>query len=141
MKRLNTQLESEAAEFFVLANLLLNKIPSHKNYTRHKDYDIIATNPATNRLARIQVKSRFRLNAPGFLISNFNSDFVVFCKLNRSLKESTPHGIPEYYIFPTRLVEKSMVRNSSWEKCYLKDIPDCSKYHNNWKLIETFLSK
>ncbi len=86
MARLNTQSESEAAEFFVLANLLLQKIPSHKNYTRHADYDIIATNLFTNKLAKIQVKSRYRLNANGFPISNLNSDFVVFCKLNRSIR-------------------------------------------------------
>ncbi len=54
MARLNTQLESEAAEFFVLANLLLHKIPSHKNYTRHADYDIIATNLLTTSLQKFK---------------------------------------------------------------------------------------
>lgn len=137
MSRINTQLESEAAEFLVLANLLLNKIPSYKNYSRHKDYDIIATN-GSDKMARIQVKSRFRIGAPGFLISNFNSDFVVFCKLNRS-KTGNDHGEPEYYIFPSKLVEASAAKNSSWGKCYLKHISNYDQYKNNWKQIESAL--
>jgi hypothetical protein len=137
--RLNTQLESEAAEFLVLANLLLNKVPSHKNYTRHKDYDIIATNPINNKLAKIQVKSRYRLNAWGFPINNFNSDFVVFCRLNRKMKEKQESKEPEFYIFPTKLVKQNTKLAGGWNKCMVSKIPSYEKYHMNWKLITSFL--
>jgi hypothetical protein len=140
MARLNTQLESEAAEFFVLANLMLNKIPSYKNYTRHKDYDMIATNPSNNKLARIQVKSRYRLKASGFLINNFESDFVVFCKLNRSIKFGMKDEQPEYFIFPTMVIEKAITPRSKWGKVYLKDISNSDFYYNKWQLIQDFLT-
>jgi hypothetical protein len=141
MARRNTQLEAEAAEFFVLANLMLNKIPSHKNYTRHKDYDIIATDPANNRLARIQVKSRYRLNAAGFPISNFNSDFVVLCRLNRSIKDGIENKDPDYYIFPTQLVKDNMDITSSWNKFHIRRIKNLNDYYMNWQLIDDFLQK
>jgi hypothetical protein len=135
MARLNTQLEAEAAEFFVLAHLLLNKVFAHKNYTRHKDYDIVAVNPANNKMVSIQVKSRFRIGATGFPISNFNSDFVVFCRLNRSLDENKGHGDPDFYIFPTKLVEKHINATSSWQKFYVNQLPKNEQYYENWSLI------
>lgn len=138
-QRLNTQLESEAAEFLVLANLLLQKIPSHKNYTRHKDYDIIATNPANNKLAKIQVKSRYRLNAWGFPISNFNSDFVVFCRLNRKMKDKQENKEPEFYIFPTKLIQQNTAMAGGWNKCMVTRIKCYDKYYMNWNLIYRFL--
>jgi|SRR5882724_1405339 len=101
MGRLNTALESEAAEFLVLANLLLRKIPSFKNYTRHSGYDLVATNPDTNRLAKIQVKSRYQVNANGFPIKNFNSDFVIFCRLNKN-KEGEITKEPEFFYPPNK---------------------------------------
>ena len=77
MPRQNTTLESEGAEFLVLAHLLIQGIPSYKTYTNMAGYDITATNPEKNRSARIQVKSRWRTGAEGFIIKNFDCDFVV----------------------------------------------------------------
>ncbi len=138
MSRLNTQLESESAEFFVLATLLLHKIPSFKNYTKHSDYDVIATNLENNKLAKIQVKSRYRKGANGFPIKNFNSDFVVYCRLNRSLTDDS-HEDPEYWVFPTKLVQDNISSSSTWQKFYLKQIPDLDKYYMNWSLIKKYL--
>ena len=138
MSRLNTQLESEAAEFFVLATLLLQKIPAFKNYTKHSDYDLIATNLESNRLAKIQVKSRYRKGANGFPIKNFNSDFVVYCRLNRSLKDDV-HSDPEYWIFPTELVKRGIDTSSSWQKFYINKVLDLEKYYMNWQLIKKYL--
>jgi hypothetical protein len=64
MSRLDTKLESEGAEFLVLGQLLVARIPTYKTYTNMPGYDLVATNPDTNRAARIQVKSRWRTGAP-----------------------------------------------------------------------------
>lgn len=45
MPRLDTKLESTGAEFLVLGNLLLQRIPTYKTYTNMPGYDLIATNP------------------------------------------------------------------------------------------------
>jgi hypothetical protein len=63
MPRQDTRLEAEAAEFLVLGQLLLNRIPRYKAYTRMPSYDLVATNPERNRVARIQVKSRWATGA------------------------------------------------------------------------------
>jgi hypothetical protein len=44
--------------------------PAHKTYTNMPGYDLVATNPDRNKAARIQVKNRWRTNAPGFAIKN-----------------------------------------------------------------------
>ncbi len=86
MARLNTRLESEGAEFLVLGNLLIEGIAAYKTYTNMPGYDLVATNPENRTSARIQVKSRWRTNAPGFLISNFDCEFVVLSRLNRGVR-------------------------------------------------------
>ena len=58
MAKQRTTLESEGAEFLVLAQLLIQRIPAYKTYTNLPGYDLVATWPDTNRIARIQVKSR-----------------------------------------------------------------------------------
>src|SRR5216683_7607400 len=57
--RLDSRLEAEGAEFLVLGYLLLEGINAHKTYTRYPGFDLIASNPATGRSCRIQVKSRW----------------------------------------------------------------------------------
>lgn len=89
MARQDTKLESIGAEFLVLGQLLIHRIASYKTYTNMPGYDLVATHPENNASARIQVKSRWRTGAPGFLINNFNCDFVVVVKLNRGKKDGT----------------------------------------------------
>lgn len=139
MARLDTRLESEGAEFLVLGNLLLERISTYKTYTNMPGYDLVATNPEKNTSAKIQVKSRWRTNAPGFLISNFNCDFVVFCRLNRGNKAG--NGTvqpPEYFIIPVEIV-KTAPRSQSWGKILLRDIPNVEQYADRWDLIREFL--
>ena len=81
--RRDTKLESEGAEFLVLGRLLLEKISAFKIYTNFPEYDLIATNAEKNISARIQVKSRYQTNWDGFIIKNFDCEFVVFVALNR----------------------------------------------------------
>ena len=141
MPRQDTRLEAEAAEFLVLGQLLLNRIPSYKTYTRMPGYDLVATNPEQNRVARIQVKSRWATGASGFLIKSFISDFVVVVKLNRG--RTNVGGVvtaPEYFVFPTPIVQ-NVCRTESWSKAYFKDIDRCDDYRDAWPLIGEFLSK
>jgi hypothetical protein len=141
MPRLDTRLEAEAAEFLVLGQLLLNRIPSYKTYTRMPGYDIVATSPERNRSARIQVKSRWITGASGFLIKGFDSDFVVVVKLNRGRVGGG--GVvtnPDYFVFPTNVVQRAC-RTNSWSKAEFKDIEQCDTYKDAWGLIAKFLSE
>jgi len=49
MPRQDTKLEAEGAEFLVLGQLLLQRIPTYKTYTNMRGYDLVATNPETNK--------------------------------------------------------------------------------------------
>ena len=139
MARQNTRLESEGAEFLVLGNLLIQGIPAYKTYTNMAGYDIIATSPDQNSAARIQVKSRWRTKADGFIIKNFECDFVVIAKLNRGAKDGMDDVFPpEYYVLPVEFV-KSLPRTKNWGKITFRNIPDFESYKDRWELITEFL--
>jgi hypothetical protein len=140
-KRLNTRLESEAAEFLVLGHLLLLRIASYKTYTNLRGYDLVAIKPESDGVARIQVKSRWQSDADGFPIKNFECDFVVFARLNRGKKGSvSKERPPEFFVFPCEVV-KAACRGGNWSKVYLRDIEDPGQYRDAWKLIDAFLSR
>jgi hypothetical protein len=109
VKRRDTRLESEGAEFLVLGNLLIQGILSYKTYTNMPGYDIVATNPEKNTSLKIQVKSRYQTDRDGFIINNLDSDFVVLVALNRGYpsKKKTEDGVrdPEFYIFPIEYIK------------------------------------
>ena len=90
MPRRDTRLEAQGAEFLVLGQLLVEGIQAYKAYVNMPGYDVVAVNPeAQSRpVARISVKSRWRASARGFLINNFDSDFVVVVKLTRRAQKS-----------------------------------------------------
>ena len=44
-QRMDTRLESEAAEFLVLGHLLTAGMEEHKAYTRFPGFDVLALNP------------------------------------------------------------------------------------------------
>jgi hypothetical protein len=139
MARLNTRLESEGAEFLVLGNLLIEGIAAYKTYTNMPGYDLVATDPENKTSARIQVKSRWRTNAPGFLINNFDCEFVVVCRLNRGSKDGK--GIikaPEFFVFPTAFL-RNVPRSESWGKIMLRHIPELESYRERWDLIRELL--
>lgn len=141
MPRLDTKLESEGAEFLVLGQMLVQRIPTYKTYTNMPGYDLVATNPDTNRSARIQVKSRWRTGAPGFLISNFECEFVVVVRLNRGRKGGGGTVLPpEFFVFPVEAVQ-AVHRPGTWSKVFFKDFHDLEPYRDNWALIEAFLAK
>ena len=89
MPRRDTRLESVGAEFLGLGELLIRGIPTHKTYTNTPGYDVVAVDPERNSVARISVKSRWNTDATGFIIKNFDCDFVVIAKLNRGTTKAT----------------------------------------------------
>ena len=139
MPRQDTKLESEGAEFLVLGQLLINRIPAYKTYTNMPGYDVVATNPEKNTSARLQVKSRWDTNARGFLINRFDTDFVVLVKLNRGSRKGNADILnPQYYVFPVEVIE-SAHRKEKMPKVVLKDISELEQYENNWESISIFL--
>ena len=140
MARQNTKLESEGAEFLVLGQLLIHGISTYKTYTNMPGYDLFATHPEKETLARIQVKSRWRTGAPGFIIRNFDCDFVVVVKLNRGKKDGTGEvRNPEYFVFPVAVI-KEIPRTDKWGRVNFRKIPDVEKYRDRWDLIGDFLA-
>jgi len=114
-------------------------------------YDLVSTDPEKNTSARIQVKSRWATDFDGgFLISNFECDFVVFVALNRGYRHAkakrlqqgeTGRKPPDFYVFPTEIARQAIYVKSSWGKAFLNAIPGVSSYRDNWKLIGDFLSR
>lgn len=141
MARQNTQLESEGAEFLVLGQLLVQGIPSFKAYHGFAGYDLVATNPDTNRAARIQVKSRWRTGAEGFIIKRFDCDFVVVVLLNRGSKDGAGEvKPPQFFVLPTAVVHAAATKHSSgWGKISWRQIDRFVEYEDKWHFIEDFL--
>ena len=138
---MNTKLEAEGAEFLVLGQMLVQRIVTHKTYTNMAGYDLLAANPETNRAARIQVKSRWRTGAPGFLISNLDCEFVVVVRLNRGRKDGGGVVLPpEFFIFPIDVI-RSVHQPGDWSKVMFKDLEDLEQYRDNWALIEKYLKR
>jgi hypothetical protein len=125
MSRQNTQLESAGAEFLVLGHLMVEGIPSFKSYTNTKGYDLISTNPEKNRSVRIQVKSRYRTKAEGFIINDFGCDFVVIVLLNRGDKHGkVAPSDPDYYVVPVDIVKALPRTSGGWGKISFSKFPD-----------------
>jgi len=145
MPKLNTRLEATGAEFLVLGNLLLRKVEAHKAYTNFPGYDLLAMNPAKQKVCRVQVKSRYYSTDKAFDIKNFDSDFVVFVGLDRGSKQQKSKkdttslvNVPKYYIFPTELM-KQVATKCDRPKVRFSKIPNVDSYFNNWNLILEYL--
>lgn len=135
MPRQNTRIEAEGAEFLVLGQLLIAGIAAYKAYTNMKGYDLVATNPDANTSARISIKSRWRAGAEGFIIKNFECDFVVLVKLNRGPAKILP---VEYYVLPVADVS-ALPRTKDWGKVAFSSIKNLQRYREQWPLIREFL--
>lgn len=147
-KRLDTRLESEGAEFLVLGQLLIAGVDATKAYRNFVGFDLYAANPAASKACRIQVKSRWATDHDGgFPIKNLGSDFVVFVALNRGYRyrRKNPHsddGIrpPEFFVFPTPVVEAAKDPKSKWGKAFLRRMEDPNQYRDRWDLVRSFLA-
>jgi hypothetical protein len=104
-------------------------------------YDLLATNPNRNRAARIQIKSRWKTKAKGFIIQNFDCDFVIVVKLNRGAKNGKADILPpEYFVLPAD-VAKALPRTERWGRISFSNIPELESYRENWGLIRDFLNQ
>lgn len=144
-ERLDTKLESDAAEFLVLGRLLLERIPTYKAYVNYPGYDLIAVDQEAKTSARIQVKSRFRTDWDGFIIKNRQCDFVVFAALNRGFarpKKKGGDGIkePEFYVLPIDYVNAVRDPKNKWGKIVKNRLANIEQYRNAWGLIRDFLN-
>lgn len=143
MKRLDTTIESEGAEFLVLGQLLIAGIPSYKAYTRNTGYDLIAVNPPENTSARLEVKSRWASDAHWNMGMKEEgaTDFYVFVRLNRGnryrQRTSTPSR-PQFFVIPTAIADA--LPKTGWGQARLKHLPDLESYEDRWDLIESFLT-
>jgi hypothetical protein len=149
-RRQDTKLESEGAEFMVLGLLLIEKINCFKSYTRFAGYDLTAVNPTSGKSARIQVKSRWATDYDrSFPIKNFDSDFVVLVALNRGYRFRKSKRIsdlnagrkpPQFYCFPTGIVQKAQNQGDKWGKVHINKIKNLSVYEEAWSLIRDFIA-
>src|SRR5664279_324257 len=135
MMRLDSSLENVGAEFLVLGNLLIEKIQAFKAYNNFPGYDIVATNAQKHSSCFIQVKSRWATDASGFLIRNFDCDFVVVVLLNRGYRKSRkrqPDDLgrrePVFYVLPAKIVKDAQHKDSNWGKVYLRHIDQRDQY-------------
>lgn len=145
-KRRDTKLESDAAEFLVLGRLLLEGVLTYKSYVNYPGYDLVAVNPDKNTSARIQVKSRYRTDWDGFIIKNFECDFVVFVALNRGYakpKKNGDNGIsePAFYVLPISYVRAVRDPKNEWGKITRSRLKGIERYRDNWDQIKKFLNQ
>lgn len=145
--RRDTKLESEGAEFLVLAHLLIEGMSAYKCYVNLPGHDLTVVNHETGRTAKIQVKSRWSAGSASFPIKNFNCDFVAFVGLNRRAddkvgrKGSAKNESPKIYMFPVNIVREHHDTSSSMHKVHINRIPDLESYRDNWKLVRDFLGR
>ena len=149
LKRLDSRLEAEGAEFLVLAYLLIEGVQAIKAYTRYPGYDLIATDPDHGTSCRIQVKSRWATDYDrGFPLSDLDTDFVVLVALNRGYRykrqktddASAGRHAPELYVFPIGLLKPMVQTSGGWSKVNLRNVPDAESYKDRWDLIKDHLS-
>ena len=145
MKRLDTKLEAEAAEFLVLGRLLLERIVAFKAYVNFPGYDLIAANPDKARTAKVQVKSRYRTDWDGFIINNKDCDFVVFVALNRGYakpKSTGDTGVkePEFYVMPISYVIEVHDPKNKWGKIVRNRLVNIEQFKDRWDLISKALN-
>lgn len=139
MARQDTQLQAAGAEFLVLGQLLCDGVSAFKSYTNMKGYDLVAVNPEKNVSARIQVKSRWKTKAEGFIIKNFDCDFVVIALLNRGSKDGKAEKKPpEFFVLPVDIAKK-LPRTEGWGKVSFSKFPELEIYRDRWDLIRNFL--
>jgi len=139
LARSDTTLNSAAAEHLVLGHLLMAGVSAYKAYGNQPGFDLIATNPAEGKTARVQVKSRYPTGAGGFPLRVADGfDFLVFVRLNRGNRRHPMPSPPIFYVFPSDVIQAAH-RPGSFSKVVLRDIPNNDDYRDRWDLIASFL--
>ncbi len=132
--RQDTKLPAQGAEFLVLGHLLVEGLHAYLMYRNMPGFDVLVVNPDKGLQARVSVKSRWRARADGFIIRNFDSDFVIVVKLNKGALE--PRS-PEFFVIPTN--ELRRLKSSGWGKLNFNAIPAFNSYLNAWNRIRDFI--
>jgi hypothetical protein len=157
VRRRDTRLEAEGAEFLVLGSLLAEGISAWKAYTNFPGYDILAGDIGRQRICRIQVKMRYETGARGFPIGNFDCDFVCFVRLNRGTRPRRTRAtdvrrirpdplserpVPEIYVLPRRVVKAAWLPGAPFGSggVLLANISNPDRYLHAWDQIKTFLA-
>lgn len=148
VKKQDTKLESEGAEFLVLGHLLIEGISAYKAYINFPGYDLTAVNPETKRVARIQVKSRWATDYDtSFPLKNLDCDFVIHVALNRGYRYGKKNNIkdngiksPTFYIFPIDIISQAR-KEVGWNKVQIKKVKELETYIDNWSLIKQYLNQ
>ena len=130
-----------------MGNLLVEGIFCYKAYVNFPGYDLIATNPESQKIARIQVKSRWATDYDkSFPIKNFDCDFVVHVALNRGYRfskrgraDDSGKRAPEFYVLPVNVVKAAQNVGDKWGKVTITNIPAIEGYKDNWGSIALFL--
>jgi hypothetical protein len=145
----DTRLEAEGAEFLVLGSLLAEGISAWKAYTNFPGYDIVAGDPTSRKLCRIQVKSSYNTGFHRFPIKNFDCDFVCFVQLNRGYstpRKSGNDGVrpAEIWVLPIAAVQGVKREKLAWGySITLSRLGDRDelerRYLVNWDLVKKFL--
>lgn len=137
--RRDTHTEAHGAEFLVLGTLMALGIPSYIAHSRTPDFDVLATNPANGKLARVQVKSRWESDAISFPISSLNTDFVVVVLLRRGTKEfSTLAFDPQFFVLSVDQLAK-VKRRGAMGTTTMRKIPGFPASRDAWRVIRQFL--
>lgn len=96
---------------------------------------------------RIQVKSRWATDYDGgFLIRNFDTDFVAFVELNRGYRYSrkgrseSGRKARRVFVFPVSVVRDAQSKTSTWGKVFLRSIDDVESYLDSWEQVRASLS-
>ncbi len=148
LKKQDTTLESEGAEFLVLGLLLIEGISAYKAYINFPGYDLTAVDPETRKVARIQVKSRWATDYDtSFPLKNLDCDFVVHVALNRGYRFRKKDSAEEYgtrppvfYVFPIEVAAKAR-EEKGWNKVRIRKIENLETYIDNWAQIKDYLAK
>lgn len=142
-QRLDSKIQSDAAEFLVLGHLLLENVPAFKAYNNQPRYDLVAASPENGTSARIQVKSRWATDAGSVNISRFDFDFLVVARLNRGRRYTKNSKVkvmpPDYYVLSNSEVNQIATRNRTRK---IKWNPEQLKPHiSKWQKIAQFLKQ
>lgn len=139
----DTAIRSEGAELFVQAYLMLEMgIIASMASRNMPGYDVLATNPQTGKLCRIQVKYRKAINSDGARLHNFDFDFMVYVAGNlgyigsKIALDEAEKRPTEFYILPVDVVQRGMQQHDRFPNPQRSNYV---QYRGAWHLIREHL--
>jgi len=91
------------------------------------------------RVVRLEVKSRWRTGAEGFIIRSIDCDFVVVVLLNRGSRDGKAEvRPPEHLVIPAPVV-RALPRTQTWGKVSFSKFPQLQRCRDRWDLVQRAL--